>query len=110
MKARIQSVEQLKKIATQQLEAEFDARCEAAILAGAVQGMAFVMYTLETCQNWKGVRQKRLFQDMLSLVQMSQAAPWLKPYQAEDIKKHIEDEFGIDFTPLLENLQAAGPE
>ena len=104
MKARIQSVDDLKKIASAKLEDEFNARYQRAMLEGAAQGMAFVMYALEVNQNWKGVRQRRLFDDMLSLMQLGES--WFKPFQASELRKHIETEFGIDFTKLLKRVEA----
>lgn len=47
MKARIQSVEQLKQVASAKLQEEFSQRYQEATLEGAIQGMAFVMYSLE---------------------------------------------------------------
>ena len=64
--------------------------------------MAFVMYALEVNQNWKGVRQRRLFDDMLSLMQLGES--WFKPFQASEMKKHIEEEYGIDFNQLFEKV------
>ena len=102
MKARIQSVDDLKKIASAKLEEEFNTCYQQAILEGAAQGMAFVMYALEVNQNWKGVRQKRLFDDMMSLMQLGES--WFRPFQASEMKKHIEEEYGIDFNQLFEKV------
>ena len=102
MKARIQSVDDLKRIASAKLEDEFNSRYQQAILEGAAQGMAFVMYALEVNQNWKGVRQRRLFDDMMSLMQLGES--WFRPFQASEMKKHIEEEYGIDFNQLFEKV------
>lgn len=110
MKCKVQSVSQLKKLASQKLEAEFAQRYQEATLEGALQGMAFVMYALELRQGWKGKRQQQLFEDMMSLTEFTQIAPWLQPYNAQDIKKHVEEEFGIDFNRLLECICATPPE
>ena len=110
MKARIQSVEQLKQVASAKLQDEFSKRYQEATLEGALQGMAFVMYALEKEQGWKKVRQQKLFENMLGLCDISDAAPWLQPYNAPDIKKHIETEFGIDFNKLLKRIAATPPD
>lgn len=110
MKARIQSVEDLKRIASQSLKDEFDKRYQEAMLEGATQGMAFVMYTLEVMQGWKDKRQQRLFKDMVSLMELPNSAPWLEIFQASDIKKHIQDAYGVDFNQLLEMSTAEAPE
>ncbi len=110
MKARIQSVEQLKRIASAELQNEFAKRYQEATLEGAIQGMAFVMYVLETAQGWKQKRQTKLFEDMMSLTDLPELAPWLQPYNALDIRKHIETEYGIDFRKLLQRVEAIPPE
>lgn len=110
MKARVQSVEQIKEIASQKLQEEFNQRYQQATLEGAIQGMAFVMYALELRQGWKGKRQAKLFEDMLSITDLPEIAPWLQPYNALDIKRHIEEEYGIDFTKLLQRVDAMPPE
>ena len=43
MKSRIQSVDELKAIATRELKAEIDQQISDALLDGAAQGMAYVM-------------------------------------------------------------------
>lgn len=110
MKVRIQSVDDLKKEASKKLQDEFNRRYQEAILEGAVQGMAFVMYVLEFQQGWKEKRQKKLFEDMLSITDIPEIAPWLKPYNALDIKKHIEETYGIDFNKLLNRVAALPPD
>lgn len=105
MKVRIQSVDDLKRIASAKLEDEFNSRYQQAILEGAAQGMAFVMYALEVNQHWKEVRQRRLFDDMLSLMQLGES--WFKPFQASEMKKHIEEEYGIDFNQLFEKVSTS---
>lgn len=109
MKARIQSVEQLKKIATAQLQDEFAKRYQEATLEGAIQGIAFVMYALEKGQGWKKGRQQKLFDNMMGLCNLVEVAPWLQPYSAVDIRKHIETEFDIDFTKLLQRVDTLPP-
>ena len=108
MKARIQSVDDLKKIASAKLKDEFNARYQEATLEGAIQGMAFVMYSLEVSQGWKKSRQQKLFDGMMSLMQLGES--WFKPFNAVDIRKHIETEFGIDFTKLLKRVEALPPD
>lgn len=110
MKARIQSVEQLKQVASAKLQEEFSQRYQEATLEGAIQGMAFVMYALEMSQGWKKGRQQKLFDGMMGLCDLSDAAPWLQPFNAVDIRKHIETEFEIDFTKLLKRVEALPPE
>ena len=110
MKARIQSVEQLKQVASAKLQEEFNQRYQEATLEGALQGMAFVMYALEIGQGWKKSRQQRLFEDMMRLCDFADAAPWLNPYNAMDIKKHIETDFGVDFSKLLRRVEALPPD
>lgn len=110
MKARVQSIEDLKKAASKELEAEFSRRYQEATLEGALQGMAFVMYTLEMCKNWKHARQKQLFEDMLSIMQLSEATPWMQAYRAPQIKEHIEKEYGIDFNLILSKIEATPPD
>lgn len=106
----IQSVDELKKAASKRLEEEFSQRYREATLDGAIQGMAFVMYALEMGQGWKKGRQQKLFENMLELCDISEAAPWLQPYNAVDIRKHIETEFDIDFTKLLKRVAALPPD
>lgn len=110
MKARIQSVDDLKRIASQKLKDEFDARYEQAMLEGAMQGMAFVMYVLEVTHGWKDKRQKELFKDMVGIMELPEKAPWLEIFQAQDIKKHIEEKYGIQFQVLLDRVAATPPE
>jgi hypothetical protein len=110
MKARIQTVEQLKQVASAKLQDEFNQRYQEATLEGAVQGMAFVMYALEMGQGWKKSRQQKLFENMMGLCDIPESAPWLNPYNALDIRKHIETEFGIDFSKLLNRVEALPPE
>jgi len=110
MKARIQTVEQLKQIASAKLQDEFSQRYQEATLEGAIQGMAFVMYALEMGQGWKKGRQQKLFENMLWLCDIPESMPWLQPYNAVDIRKHIETEFGVDFTQLLKRVAAAPPD
>lgn len=110
MKCKIQSVEDLKKAASKKLEDEFTRRYQQAILDGAMQGIAFVMYTLESRQGWKGKRQQKLFEDMLSVTDLPEIAPWLEPYNAADIRKHIEQTYNIDFNRLLQRVSATPPE
>lgn len=110
MRCPIQSVDELKKAASKRLEEEFSQRYQEATLEGAIQGMAFVMYALEMYQGWKKSRQQKLFDGMLSLCDLSDAAPWLQPFNAVDIRKHIETEFEIDFTKLLKRVEALPPE
>lgn len=110
MKARIQTVEQLKQVASAKLQDEFNQRYQEATLEGAIQGMAFVMYALEMGQGWKKSRQQKLFENMMGLCDIPESAPWLNPYNAPDIRKHIETEFGIDFSKLLNRVEALPPE
>jgi len=110
MRCPIQSVDELKKAASKRLEEEFSQRYQEATLEGAIQGMAFVMYSLEMSQGWKKSRQQKLFEGMMRLCDLSDAAPWLQPFHAADIRKHIETEFEIDFTKLLKRVEALPPE
>lgn len=110
MKARIRSVDQLKQVAASKLQEEFNQRYQEATLAGAMQGMAFVMYALEMGPGWKKVRQQRLFETMLRLCDVPESLPWVQPYNAGDIREHIETEFGIDFTSLFQRVAALPPE
>lgn len=110
MKARIQSVADIKKIAARELEEEFKERYQDAVLGGVIQGMAFVMYTLELNQGWKETRQQRLFDDMLSVLNLPEAAPWIQSYKGADLQKHIEAEFGVDFDKILQRIEALPPE
>lgn len=110
MRCPIQSVDDLKKAASKRLEEEFSQRYQEATLEGAIQGMAFVMYVLETAQGWKQKRQTKLFEDMLFLTDLPELAPWLQPYNALDIRKHIETEYGIDFRKLLQRVGALPPD
>jgi hypothetical protein len=110
MKSRIQTVEQLKKIVSDKLQDEFNQRYQEATLEGAIQGIAFVMYVLETAQGWKQKRQTKLFEDMLAITDLPSLVPWLKSYEALDIKKHIETEYGIDFCKLLTRVEASSPD
>lgn len=110
MKARIQTVEQLKQVASAKLQEEFNQRYQEATLEGAIQGMAFVMYALEMWHGWKKSRQQKLFESMMGLCDIPESAPWLQPYNAVDIRKHIETEFGIDFDKLLRRVVATPPD
>lgn len=110
MKVRIQTVDQLKQAASKQLQEEFSQRYQTATLEGAMQGMAFVMYALETQQGWKQQRQQKLFQDMLKVMAIPEQMPWLNSFNALDIRKHIETEFGIDFRQILQKVDALPPE
>lgn len=109
MKARIQSVEQLKKIAAESLKEEFARRYEEATLTGAVQGMALIMYVLEFSYGWKEVRLQKLFQALLDVMQLSEDATFWKPYSGADIQEHLEKDYGIDFKKLLDKVVAVDP-
>lgn len=102
MKARIQSVEQLKKVAAQELEEEFKKRYDQAVLDGAIQGMAFVMKVLEVSEGWKRKRQQKLFDAMLDLMNKADEEP--EPYSALDIRRYVEEEFQVDFNQLLDRI------
>ena len=110
MKARIQSVDDLKRIASQSLKEEFDRRYQEAMLEGAMQGMAFVMYVLEVTHGWKDKRQKTLFEDMVGIMELPENAPWLGIFQGQDIKQHIEEKYGVQFQRLLDRSTATSPE
>lgn len=109
MKARIQSVDDLKRIASQSLKEEFDKRFQEAMLEGAMQGMAYVMYVLEVTRGWKDKRQQELFKDMVGIMELPETAPWLGIFQGQDIKKHIEEKYGVRFDELLERSTATPP-
>lgn len=109
MKARIQTIDDLKKEASKQLQDEFSGRYQQATLEGALQGMAFVMYALETQQGWKQQRQQKLFEDMLALMDIPDRHPWLNSFNALHIRQHIEKEFGIDFNQILNKIEALPP-
>lgn len=110
MRCPIQSVDELKKAASKRLQEEFNERYQEATLEGAIQGIAFVMYAIEIGYGWKKERQQKLFKNMLELCDLVDALPEWQPYNAVDIRKHIETEFGIDFTKLLQRVAASSPE
>lgn len=110
MKVRIQSVDQLKQEVSARLQEEFNERYQEATLEGAIQGIAFVMYAIEIGYGWKKERQQKLFKSMLELCDLVDALPEWQPYNAVDIRKHIETEFGIDFTKLLQRVAASSSE
>lgn len=110
MKARIQSVEQLRKVAAESLKEEFARRYEEATITGAVQGMALVMYVLEFSYGWKRDRQQKLFQAILDLMKLSEDAAFLQPYCGADIQEHLEKDYGIDFRKLLDKVAAVDPQ
>lgn len=99
MKARIQSIDQLKEIATKQLKDEFDQQLSDALLDGAAQGMAFTMWVLETCFGWKKQRQQKLFEEMVSMMNLGES--WVKSFDGESLVDHIKKEFGIEIDTLL---------
>lgn len=109
MKARIQSVEQLKKAAALKLQEEFAARYEEATITGAVQGMALIMYVLEFSYGWKEVRLQKLFQALLDMMKLTEDASFLQPYSGADIQAHLEKDYGIDFKKLLDKVVAVDP-
>lgn len=110
MKARIQTITDLKKAATKQLEEEFNSRYQCATLEGAIQGIALLMYTLEQRQGWKKQRQQKLFEDLKVILSMPSAAPWIQPYQAVELVKHAEKEFEVDFQEILKMFEALPPD
>lgn len=99
MKARIQSVEQLKAIATKQLKNEFDQQISDALLDGASQGIAFTMWILESCFGWKQQRQQKLFDAMISMMNLGEN--WVQSFDGESMVDHIKNEFGIEVATLL---------
>lgn len=107
MNGKAPKVKDIKDKAAKQLEGEFNARYQQAILEGAKQGIAFVMYTLELNQGWKTKRQQKLFEDMMSVMALGES--WIRPFEASDMKKHIEESFDIDFKPLFEKIAARPP-
>lgn len=99
MKSRIQSVDELKAIATRELKAEIDQQISDALLDGAAQGMAYVMWVMELGFGWKDARQKKLFEEMKCF--MSLGENWLRPIDGESLVEHIKNKFGIDVDELL---------
>lgn len=99
MKSRIQSVDELKAIATRELKAEIDQQISDALLDGAAQGMAYVMWVMELSFGWKDTRQKKLFEEMKGF--MSLGENWLRPIDGESLVEHIKNKFGIDVDELL---------
>lgn len=109
MHCRVQSAQELHDTVAEKLKGEFNARYEQAILEGAMQGIAFVMYTLDLCYKWRDQRQKKLFQEMLNLMDLPDLVPQMQQFNALDIKKHIEEKYGLDFRQLVERVTAEAP-
>ena len=99
MKARIQSIEQLKEIATRELQTEIDQQISDALLDGAAQGMAYVMWVLELSYGWKDARQKKLFEEMKGFIKLGES--WRTPITGGSIVDHIKERFGLDVDELL---------
>ena len=99
MKSRIQSVDKLKAIATRELKAEIDQQISDALLDGAAQGMAYVMWVLELSFGWKDARQKKLFEEMKCFMSLGES--WIRPIDGESLVEHIKNRFGIDVDELL---------
>lgn len=99
MKARIQSIDQLKEIATRELQTEIDQQISNALLDGAAQGMAYVMWVLELSYGWKDARQKKLFEEMKSFIKLGES--WRTPITGGSIVDHIKERFGLDVYELL---------
>ena len=99
MKSRIQSVDELKAIATRELKAEIDQQISDALLDGAAQGMAYVMWVLELSFGWKDARQKKLFEEMKCFMSLGES--WIRPIDGESLVEHIKNRFGIDVDELL---------
>lgn len=99
MKARIQSIEQLKEIATRELQTEIDQQISDALLDGAAQGMAYVMWVLEISYGWKDARQKKLFEEMKGFIKLGEN--WRTPITGGSIVNHIKERFGLDVDELL---------
>lgn len=99
MKARIQSVDQLKAIATRELQQEINQQISDALLDGAAQGMAFVMWVLDMSFGWKDVRQQKLFDAMKSVMALGES--WVKPLDGESLVSYIREKFDIDVDELL---------
>lgn len=98
-KSRIQSIEQLKESATRELKTEIDQQISDALLDGAVQGMAFVMWVLELSYGWKDARQKKLFEEMKGCIELGKSGR--TPISGEAIVDHIKERFGLDVDKLL---------
>ena len=99
MKARIQSLEQLKEIAIRELQTEIDQQISDALLDGAAQGMAYVMWVLELSYGWKDARQKKLFEEMKGFIKLGENLR--KPITGESIVDHIKERFGLNVDELL---------
>lgn len=99
MKARIQSIDQLKEIATRELQTEIDQQISNALLDGAAQGMAYVMWVLELSYGWKDARQKKLFEEMKGFIKLGES--WRTPITGGSIVDHIKERFGINVDELL---------
>ena len=99
MKARIQSVDQLKAIAIRELQTEIDQQISDALLDGAAQGMAYVMWVLEISYGWKDSRQKKLFEEMKGFIKLGESGR--TPITGESIVNHIKERFGLDIDELL---------
>ena len=99
MKSRIPSVDELKATATRELKAEIDQQISDALLDGAAQGMAYVMWVMELSFGWKDVRQKKLFEEMKTLMSLGES--WIRPIDGESLVEHTKNKFGIDVNELL---------
>ena len=99
MKARIQSIEQLKELAIRELQTEIDQQISDALLEGAAQGMAYVMWVLELSYGWKGARQKKLFEELKGFSKLGENRQ--TTITGESIVNHIKERFGLDVDELL---------
>lgn len=101
-KKRAMSVGQIRRIAAKKLEDDIQQRVATAVLEGAMQGIAFVMYTLEQNRGWKQVRQQGLFDDMMAV--MEAYSGWFRPVDGRSIVEHIRGMYDIDFDKLFSNV------
>lgn len=99
MKARIQSVQQLKEVAARELKAELDQQISDALLDGAAQGMAYVMWVLEMNYGWKDKRLQKLFQEMQNMMDLGES--WLKPLEGDSLVSHFQEKYSINVDDLL---------
>ena len=100
MKARIQSIDKLKEIAIRELQTEIDQQISDALLDGAAQGIAFVLWVLDISFGWKDVRQHKLFDAMKSVIALRES--WVKPVNGDSLVSYIKEKFDIDVDKLLQ--------
>ena len=59
---------------------------------------------MELSFGWKDVRQKKLFEEMKTLMSLGES--WIRPIDGESLVEHTKNKFGIDYKTWIDVAMA----